>query len=497
MDDFEKLPNEPEVEQDVDISNDQNVHENNSVESTDNVNATDNELNEELNNIRDMFQAELDNATQTYLAGGDLQDCDDSADDTDNDSTDENAIDESMLCECCGERERDLSEGEDYPYCSECKDLMRTYPLGFKGVLVFALVLVLGAASLMTNFSKNADIIDKAVTAQAAVANGSLYTGLYTYYDAISAADTDAMPRKLVARCLKVFAKLNDYRDAVTMANQYLDESDLKNPIYKFISEYSIKNETVTAIENIIYEPLSSEETTADDAEGICESLESLKNDSENNYDPYYIDYYKYVVKNTLCGLTDEVYKDLIEIDQTYGDEEWVHLYDLCNAAARFGEIENAQEYFNRIIKENSEDGTAYVYLANAYRFSETPDTEKMLNLAQQGFTAQGTYGFASSDLYRIQAVAYLLDGDNDKAYEAATNMYSVVTQNSYSVTNLFPCLYTYALTCSLTGNDDGYNDIVDLLKTNGYDMSQQVISAINGDITVKELLTDSEGDLA
>lgn len=489
MDDFERSENQPDVEQAAEPTAEQGVLESDS-------------LNEELNNIRDMFQAELDNATQTYLAGGDLQDCDDNTNDSDGDSNDgeggdeADAIDEAMLCECCGERERDLTEGEDYPYCSECKELMRTYPIGFKGILVLIAVLILGGASLMLNFGNNADIIDKAVTAQSAVADGKLYTGLYTYYDAISAADSSAMPKKLVARCVKVFASLNDYRDAVAMANQYLDESDLSHPSYKFISNYAVKNETVTAIENIIYEPLSSDKTTADDAEGLCESLETLKGDSEHNYDPYYIDYYKYVVKNTLCGMSDEIYKDLITLDETYGDTEWVHLYDLCNAAARLGDTSAAVDYFNRIVKENSEDGTAYVYLANAYRFAETADTDKMLELAEQGFAAQGSYGFASADLYRIQAVAYLLKGDNDKAYEAATNMYSVVTQNNYSVNNLFPCLYTYAVASSLAGKEDSYNGVVELLKTNGYDMSQQVISTLKGDMTVKELLTDAEGDL-
>ncbi len=485
MDDFEKISDNEELDSQQESSEQiqSDVPESES-------------LNEELENIREMFQTELDNATQTYLAGGDLQDCDDNSEETDEENA-EPEIPEDMLCECCGERERDLSEGEDYPYCAECKDLMRTYPIGAKGILVLIAVLVLGAASLLTNFSSNVDILDKAVTAQEAIASGKLYTGLYAYYDAINSADSGNVPKKLVGRCINVFANLNDYRDAVSMASHYLDENDLKSPSYKFVNDYSIKNETLTAIDNIIYEPLSSEDTTYDDADALCENLEALKNDSENEYDPYYIDYYKYVVKNTLGGMNDEIYKDLIKLDETYGKEEWVHLYDLCNAAAMLGDVNAAKGYFDRIVKENSEDGTAYVYYANAYRFIEEVDTDKMLELAEQGFEAQGNYGFASSDLYRIQAVAYMLKGDNEKAHEAATNMYSVVTQNSYSVNNLFPCLYTYALTSSLTGNKDGYDDIVDLLNVNGYDMSQQVISVINGEMTVEELLTDMEGDLA
>lgn len=489
MDDFEKKPEnaeEPIAEQEAGEATESGVPESDG-------------LDEELENIRDMFQTELDNATQTYLAGGDLQDCDDSSDDEETQDGDGESeqIPEDQLCECCGEKPRDTSEGEDYPYCKDCKELMRSYPIGVKGIIVLIVVLVLGAASLMTTFSKNVEILDKAITAQEAVSANKLYSGLYSYYDAINSADSKAMPKKLVARCIKVFAKLNDYRDAVSMADRYLDESDLKNPTYKFINNYTVKNETITAIENVIYEPLSSSDTTAEDAEGLCKSLDALKEDTEHNYDEFYIDYYKYVVNHTLKLPMEDVYEELLALDEKYGKQEWVHLYDLCNAAAELGKVDEAQKYFDRIAAENAEDATAYPYLANAYRFGETVDPDKMIELTEKGFEAQGQYAYASSELYRVQAVAYLLKGDKEKAYEAATNMYSVVTQNNYSVNNLFPCLYTYALCSSLAGKEDGYKDVTDLLKKNGYDMSQQVVSAIKGDITLKEILTDAEGDLA
>lgn len=457
-------------------------------------NGEDDELYKELEGIRDMFQHELDHETQIYLAGGDLQ----GSDENSAESEEKAEISEDMLCECCGERERDLTEGEDYPYCSECKELMRSYPLGAKGILTVLAILVVACASLLLNFSANADIIDKAVTAKDAVSQGKLYTGLYSYYGAINSLDSSsAVPKKLIARCSKVFAQLNDYNSAVAMAEQYLDESTLNSKRFSFIKDYENKNETITAIENIIYDPLSSSETTAADAQGLCDSLEALKNDSENDYDPYYIDYYKYVVKNTLGVSKQEVYDDLKEMDEKYPDE-WVHVYDLCDAAAKLGDAENAEKYFERLKKANREEASAYTCYANLYRFGENVDTEKLRQLAEEGFEAQGSFSFAASaNLYRIQAVSYLLDGDNEKAYEAAENMYNVVVQNSYSVNSLFPCLYTYALASYLAGEQDSYDNVVGLLEYNSYSMSQQVLGVISGDLTVEEILTDAEGDLA
>lgn len=454
----------------------------------------DGELYEELEGIRDMFQKELDHETQIYLAGGDLQGSEESG----GEAEESGEISEDMLCECCGERERDLTEGEDYPYCSECKELMRSYPLGAKGILSVLLILVLACASLLVNFSSNADVLDKALTASSATSSGKLYTGLYAYYSVINSIDsTSAVPKKLIARCSEIFAQLNDYSGAVAIAQQYLDESTLNSRRFSFIKDYEKKNETVDAIENIIYEPLSSSKTTVGDAQELCDSLEALKNDSENDYDPYYIDYYKYVVKNTLGVEREAVYEELVAIDEAYPNE-WVHVYDLCDIAAKLGKTEEAETYFSRLKSNNSEEATAYACYANAYRFCQEPDADKMLHIIEDGIEAQGSFSFAgSASLYRIQTVAYLLQNDNEKAYEAATKMYNVVTSNNYSVNNLFPCLYTYALTSYLSGEQESYDNIVELLKYNGYDMSQQVLSVISGDLTVEEILMDAEGDLA
>ncbi len=502
MDDFEKMSfdadelNEEaenygeEVNEEVDTYNE----EVDGGESTGEYvqNTEDDGLYEELENIREMFQTELDNETRIYLASGDAQDCDDTAD-SDKREENENAISEDMLCECCGEKLRDLSEGEDYPYCEDCKNIMRSYPIGIKGILALILAIVIGLSSLMLNFSANAEILDKAVTAKSAVTSGKLYTGLYTYYNALNSLGTSNVPKKVIAELSKVLAQLNDYNSAVSLAEQY----GLEGSRYSFIEDYRRKNDTVNAIENIIYEPLSSSETSEKDAEGLCDTLEALKNDSENDYDNYYIDYYKYVVKNTLGVDKETVYEDLLKIDETYPNE-WVHVYDLCDIAAKLGKVEDAEKYFRRLESNNSEEVTAYACYANVYRFCDEPDTEKMLHIVEDGEEAQGSFSFAgSANLYRIKAVAYLLQGDNKSAYEAASEMYTVVTNNSYSVNNLFPCLYTYALASYLAGEQDSYDEVVSLLKYNGYDMSQQVLSVINGDMTAEEILTDEEGDLA
>ncbi len=453
------------------------------------------ELEEELENIKDMFQKELDDA-QTLLAGGDLQDCADEGEEETEENEDEE-IPAEELCECCGERRRDTSVSDDYPYCAECRELMKVYPFSAKGILTLIVTLILSAVSVFYIFNQNSAVIDAALTADQAYAEGKLYSAFNGYYQAVSSAKPKAVPVKVAAKCAKALAELNDFADAASIADQYIPDWQMKLPNYSFIKAYAKKNDTLTAIQNIVYETLSSGEATAEDAEELKTQLEALKSSEEADYDAYYIDYYKYVVDLNINNDKKAAYEYLKKLDETYGKDEWIHCYDLCNLAANLGLVDEAEKYFNILTRKNTEDASAYSYLATAYRFTEKPDADKMLELIEKGIEAQGSYTYSNCDLYRAQAVAYLLKGDKEAAYNAAYNMYYYVYASNYQVNNLYSCLYTYALCCKLQGEDEAYGQIEDLFKQNGMKMSQDVIDAAKGDKTIEEVLTDSEGDLA
>ena len=458
-------------------------------------------LEEELESIKDMFQTELDNAMygEADDSEADIAEYYNDSDEADgeNEPEEEAAIPEEDLCECCGEKERDKSLGEDYPYCNDCRELMKKYPLGFKGIATLIAVLVLIVVSVLYVFPQNLTVLSTSLTADEYVSQGKLYSGLYTYYSALSSIDKENPPKKFVARCAKAFAGLNDYIDASYLAETYLTEADLRLPAYKELNNYKFKSESLQAVENAIYEPLSKTDRSEEDIDDIIAILDSLAEQEDAEYDPFYIDYYKYVVMHTLGADLTEQFDKLAEIDEKYGDTEWIHYYDLCNAAALLGHIDTAEIYFNKIIKINAEDGSAYAYYANAYRYSETPDADKMLEIVNKGLEAQGNYSYATSDLYRTQALAYLLKGDTDKALESAGTMYSAISASNYSVSNLFESLYTYAL-CALAADDtEAYKNVTELLKYNKYEVPDEVIKAAKSETGIVNLITDPEGVLS
>lgn len=458
-------------------------------------------LEEELENLKDMFQAELDNAMNGEDTDGesDMAEYYNDSDEADGEADDdgEDTVPEEDLCECCGERARDTSYGDDYPYCEECRELMKKYPFGFKGIATLIAVLALIVVSVLYVFPQNMALLSTSMTADEYMAQGKLYSALYTNYDALSSIDKENPPKKFIARCAKSFASLNDYIDAAYLVETYMTEADLKLPAYKELKSYAFKGESLQAVENAIYEPLSKADRSEDDIDDIIAILDAMAEKEGAEYDPFYLDYYKYVVMHTLGADLTEQFDKLAEIDEKYGDTEWIHYYDICNAAALLGNAETAEEYFNKIVEKNAEDGTAYAYYANAFRYSETPDADKMLEIVKNGLEAQGNYNYATSDLYRTQALAYLLKGDSDKAIESAKTMYAAVSASNYSVTNLFESLYTYAL-CALVADDtEAYKTVKELLKYNKYEVPEEITKAAKSEKGIVNLITDPEGVLS
>lgn len=458
-------------------------------------------LEEELENIKDMFQTELDNAMYGEEADGETDTAEyynnSNEADGEADEDEKNTIPEEDLCECCGEKERDKAFGDDYPYCNDCRELMKKYPFGFKGIASLAAVLVLIVVSVLYVFPQNFSILSASMKADEYAAQGKLYSSFYTYYETLSAIDKENPPKKLVARCAKAFASLNDYIDASYIVKTFFSEAELKLPAYKELNDYAHKAESLQAVESAIYEPLSKADHSEEDIDDMIAIIDALAEKEGTEYDPFYLDYYKYIVMRTLDADLTEQFDMLAEIDKEYGDTEWVHYYDLCNAAARLGHVDTAEIYFNKITEINSEDGIAYVYYANAYRYSETPDADKMLEIIEKGLVAQGRYNYATTDLYRMQALAYLLKGDSDKAIESAKIMYSAISANNFSANNLLESIYTYAL-CALVADDtEAYKTVTELLKYNKHELPKEIIKAAKSEKGIINLITDPEGVLS
>lgn len=467
-----------------------------SPEDSDNVNAGD-DLTEELEGIRTKFQELLDETAQTYLAGGDAQ-----AVDEEPEIPEENdEISEEELCRCCGERRRATDFGEDYPYCEECRKIMQHSPISFKGILALICVLALTGVAVFYVFASNASLIDSALTAETALRTGKIYSAIENFSKALqpyapdsSAIGNKAVPKKVAAKYADAYASLLNYNYAGSVVNQFLGEKDLKNPIYNRLNEYIIKGESYAKIMETINNALAYDKNGAPE---IIEMLEALK--ADENSDVFLIEYYEYIVAQYFGEKPENQYEMLTQLSEKYPDK-WPVKYELCAVCSKLGKAEEAETYLTEVTKRNSEDAAIYAYLADAYRFGEEPNADKMLEVLEKGFEVDGDSGYASTDLNRVKAIAYLLKGDYDSAYDAAAAAYQVAyssIQYGYGVNNLAQCLYTYQVCAHLKGDKDAYEGVSALFTYIGLDESKEVKSFVKGKTTLEKIITDREGSLS
>ena len=106
-----------------------------------------NELEKELEELRDMFQQELDRASEE--AENPTQELIQELDEPEEEVSDEEEF-VGRPCEICGENPCAEEYGEDYPYCEECRNAMKKYPLRWSGVLMW--IVILAAAFVAVGF---------------------------------------------------------------------------------------------------------------------------------------------------------------------------------------------------------------------------------------------------------------------------------------------------------------------------------------------------------
>ena len=164
----------------------------------------------------------------------------------------------------------------------------------------------------------------------------------------------------------------------------------------------------------------------------------------------------------------------------------WMYGSSLCEAAAKAGDKELAESYFELLKKNNSEDMSAYKAMASYYRFLDTPDADAMIALAEE---AEKNARNGDLTYYTILATAYLLKEEGALAYET---MQEYMGSSRYTVSDC----NLYALCALYSGNSGSYETIKATLESSGFRISPLVEGYKNGEISLKEVLSDMGGDL-
>ena len=449
------------------------------------VNESDEALQKELDEIRDMFQAELDKAANDEINDEVLiQELDDIQEDEETEPDEE--IDEAALCECCGEKRRDTSFGEDYPYCADCRALMQKNPLNWFGII--AVVLTIGVAMLSFFLIKdNVDDFTTLIDAENAYSENKLVAAVSTYQQYLSSkSNSDDISKKAVKHMIDCMASLGYYGDADSIMSSYMTEAELNRPSNKKYKEIKSSYELLMKTQEVINETLGNDLRDTKKYDANLKKLDEViaKNKETNEYDEAFLEYGKYLVMAVNQKDDDTQLTQLKKIQQVDGGRHpWIYITSMMEIASKTGDMELVQSCFDEAMKVNREETTMYVLYANVFRFTDKPDADKILEIAkeaEENFTASS---FTSPMYYRSYAIGYLLKNDGEKAMEAMSNY----MQNCQTDLNDFNL---YALCASVVKDDDAYKYAKETVEGAGYKLSGEIAKYRSGKMTLQQVLT-------
>ena len=279
--------------------------------------AMEDALVQELEGIRDLLQQELDKAGDEPLIQA--------LDEPQEEPQEDEAIPEEELCTCCGERRRDTSFGENYPYCTECREVMKASGLRVPAVLMLLLTFVLAGASLYFSTFYIADystLMEAEMHYEAHELSDA--AALYSnYISQKSGADLqtvtgfqDAYSVTAVKQLAKTFSDMGYLGDANEVLTTYLGEKALKRPWNKqylaLTEEYAALSKTSTAINEIMQDILYYGATDVDfeERDKQLQALE-LEKDEDGNpvHNAAFVEFYRYVLLNVQKAPNEEQLK--------------------------------------------------------------------------------------------------------------------------------------------------------------------------------------------
>ena len=109
------------------------------------------------------------------------------------------------------------------------------------------------------------------------------------------------------------------------------------------------------------------------------------------------------------------------------------------------------------------------------------------IKICEEGIEASG----GDLDIYRNEAIAYMLKGDYAKANECGKNAYQF-SMNYGDLT--LDIINTAALAAGLAKDDDTYKTLQDYLKTYNYEISTVVTDCLAGKKTVEQVFITDGG---
>ncbi len=416
---------------------------------------------------------------------------------------DEKGIPEEELCQCCGENRCQEKDGVLGEYCEECIEAMRRYPLSATNLVVVLAVAFVAISSLLA-FITNYTVFSTVREAKEYASQGR-YSSAIDAYDGAIAACEDA---GLGSRALKlkkielIFNTVPNGMDSMYQVAREIDktlsEFELSLPLYRNYRDmrkealviYGTMQKFYEIINQEKYEDLNKNSEKYYDE--IMNEIGAILDETVAVYSPdgkttemvptseamvRFCQYmYAYV-----AGEYEECYTYMKRIEEINPEYLWLYAYELGTAELQQGNSEKARELAEKLYESNPEIPDSFALYSYSYRLEGNCD--KAIKWADKGLEYQ-----ESAELLRMKAMAYVVQGDLDKAKEAidealACEEYGLVYYVAIVVENEL-------------GNTKTAKEYKKIMKDEGIGFTDRMEDYFDGKLSAVELFTEGTGDV-
>ncbi len=459
---------------------------------------SDKALNDELERLADTFKQELKKAqamTEEELikSGIIIQQYED----------EDGIIPEEELCQCCAERRRDKSYGENYEYCETCREAMRSYPLNIAGIITLAAMVFIAVVSVFS-FASDFSVYNTVRKADEYLSQNKMYSALASYDEAITTLNSaDIVPKKLYLKTAEiVYDTMPDamysFEDVSYRIENALSDFEMNLPIY---SGYKTLNKdvlTMLGTFNEFYTIVNSEEFADHDIkndEQYKELMTEIGSIIDKEVSVTYSDktielvpadeavvrFCQYMLAYSAEKYEDS-YKYMNIVYELAPSHLWLYAYELGITELQKGNIEKAKMLAETLYNSNKDLQDGYVLYSSIERMKG--NSKKAVEWVDKGIKEIPE----NAELYRLKAMALAADGEYEEAKKAVDKGLEI-QQYSY--------IYMVSLVIeNELGNDERVEKIKDAMEEAELEISDRTKKYLKGKITAKEMFTEGTGDV-
>lgn len=464
------------------------------------------------------------------------------------------------LCIVCGSKRHDSPSDL---YCNECREKFLRTDYGV-GHIILAFVMVIVAAIGYFVCASTVSVASKISSVESYIAEKRYNDAVNTCSEITEDVDTINSGVNAVFTSVNqnfsaidwfnegektTLLILNSYADVVTTNNNQheyfvqsveeaftdkdsnFDYSKLEKKGYEKVKKVYDFCKAITEASSSYIEGLQEFVSYKDDNSITMDYDKSMKYveglDAKTQAEKCMADYCRFLAAfyaekdmDTIAGIFDSLFENAGEFDYIFSQT----YMDVCYQKEDYTRLTAATE---KAVARNVNDSNAYYYQIQAYTFSgdfdsadkacetmkkNNPDGTDYYSLKANVLRRQGKFEEAvklctegikkgqDAEIYRQQAIAYMLLDNQEDALEAAKQAYDLELQALYAGSSdsyvSLEILNTAALIAQLCGDSETYDAISQLFEEQSVAFEQSVLDCIKGDITFEEIFMEGKGEV-